>query len=139
MVNLAVGYSLYGLNILPYFISVFISSTAGLLVNFLLNYFFNFKFRGRTLAQQFNSFFIVAMFGTILTAIIAWCTNAILAVNNIYIINIYDLKIKSQFLSHVISVGGVTIYSFFAHKYFSFNIGIKAQCKKIILKSGLVH
>jgi len=66
LTNLFVGWQLYGKGwfpALPYWCATAIAATCGLLVNFGLNYAFNFKFRGRTALQQFSTFCVVALVG----------------------------------------------------------------------------
>lgn len=133
LTNLGIGYILYSNDLLPYFFAVFFGSASGLLVNFLCNYYFNFRYRGRTLIHQFSTFFIVAGVGTLLNALIAklfllfghWLLPALPA-SALKTLLTAHLEIGC----HILSIGVVTFYSFLGHKYFSFNEGIRAFWKK---------
>lgn len=131
--NLVIGYILYSNDVIPYFYAVLCGSASGLLVNFLCNYYFNFRYRGRTLLRQFSTFFIVAGVGTLLNALIA----KLLLLIGLRLLPVLPLTAQCPWLSahlevgcHVLSIGLVTLYSFLGHKYFSFNEGIRAFWKK---------
>ncbi|MDD4702442.1 MAG: GtrA family protein [Desulfovibrio sp.] len=132
LVNLLCGYLLYNANVFPYIVSVFIAASAGLLVNFALNYKLNFKYKGRKLSQQFGTFLVVASIGTLLTAVVAHFSMQLLLFFEIEDIALAGFAVSSQFFAHVFSVGVITVYSFIAHKYFSFNVGIRNQLRKTI-------
>ena len=138
LVNLLCGYLLYNSNVFPYIASVFIAASAGLLVNFILNYKLNFRYKGRKLSQQFGTFLVVAFIGTLLTAVVAHFSMQLLLFFGIEDIALTGFAVSSQFVAHVFSVGLITIYSFIAHKYFSFNVGIRNQLRRTIAnrKSG---
>jgi putative flippase GtrA len=70
IVNLASGWLFYGPTggPLPYWAAVTIAAMNGLLVNFTLNYIFNFRYRGRSAVRQLGTFCIVALVGIALTA-----------------------------------------------------------------------
>lgn len=132
LVNLGCGYALYRAELLPYFLSVFIGAASGLLVNFLLNYYFNFNYRGRGFLSQFRTFFVVATVGTILTAVLARAFLLLFHVGGIVAITVFGWPLTAEFLAHLLSVGVVTIYSFLGHKYFSFNVGIRGQLRNTL-------
>lgn len=138
LVNLICGYFLYNAELFPYIVSVFIAASAGLLVNFFLNYKLNFKYKGRKLSQQFGTFLVVATIGTVLTAIVAHFSMQLLLFFEIEDVALAGFAVSSQFVAHVFSVGVITVYSFIAHKYFSFNVGIRSQVRRTIanIKSG---
>ena len=127
LTNLLVGWLLYqGDNaMLPYSLAVFIGASSGLLVNFGLNYAFNFGFRGRSMLGQFRTFFIVAAVGTLLTAMLARLFLAIMHWLGADGLTFGSQAVTDKLVAHVISVGVVTFYSFVAHKYLSFNLGIR--------------
>ena len=129
LVNLGCGYVLYRLWSLPYFLSVFLGAASGLLVNFMLNYYFNFNYRGRGLLSQFRTFFVVAAGGTVLTAALARAFLTLLHAGGIVSITVLGRAFAAELLAHVLSIGVVTIYSFLGHKYFSFNVGIRGQLR----------
>lgn len=128
-VNLLCGYVLYTYTSLPYMIAVFLAASCGLLINFLLNYFFNFIYRGRSIFSQLATFICIAAFGTLLTALIA---GALLHIFDAFHIKIKFYFINPKFMAQFISVGLVTFYSFIGHKYLSFNEGIIHRCKMVL-------
>lgn len=132
LVNLVCGYLLYSADLFPYIVSVFIAASAGLLVNFALNYKLNFKYEGRKLSQQFGTFLVVASIGTLLTAVVAHFSMQVLLFFEIEDIVMVGFAVSAQFVAHIFSVGVITIYSFVAHKYLSFNVGIRNQLRKTI-------
>lgn len=134
LTNLLVGWQLYGkgqFTALPYWCATAIAATSGLLVNFGLNYVFNFKFRDRSLFQQFSTFCVVALVGVALTSALS---NAILLLLNALAgprIDLGGFAVKSTFAAHFIAVGLTVLYSYPAHKLMSFNVGIRAQFQNI--------
>ena len=132
VVNLLCGYLFYTYTSLPYIIAVFLAASCGLLVNFLLNYSFNFLYRGRPLLSQLATFVCVAMTGTVLTSLIA---AMLLFLFETLSVKIDFLFVTPKFVAQFFAVGLVTFYSFAGHKYLSFNEGIIPRCK-ILLKRG---
>lgn len=131
LVNLAVGGLLYAPSargeLLPYWIAVGIASAAGLLVNFSLNYAFNFQYRGRSAVAQLRTFAIVAMGGVVLTALIASGVRSVATWWSLpATIVVADLSFSVDFLAHFLAVGLVTFYSFVGHSLLSFNAGLRA-------------
>jgi putative flippase GtrA len=132
VVNLGVGRALYTNAAttvwLPYWAAVLIATSSGMVVNFGLNYAYNFTYRGRSALLQFRTFVGVAIVGVGLTALVAegalyvlvathWATSLALG----------SMVLQPEFIAHVFAVGVVTFYSFAAHSAFSFNQGIRAQ------------
>ena len=123
------GFALYAFLDVPYAPAVFIGSVAAIFVNFALNYLFNFHYHGRSMAAQFVTFASVAGIGTVLTTLLAkgllhtglWLFPAL---------SLLDVEVAC----HVLAIGIVTFYSFFAHKYLSFNKGILAPLKTFALR-----
>lgn len=131
LVNLVCGYLLYTYTSIPYFMAVFCAGLCGLMVNFLLNYFFNFVYRKRSMFSQLLTFTLVALFGILLTTLLAEIF--------LYIFVLLDIQfsryfLTPKFLSLFLATGLVTIYSFLVHKFFTFNKGILAQCKDFLTK-----
>lgn len=131
-INLACGYLLYTYTQIPYFIAVFCAGLCGLAVNFLLNYFFNFVYRKRSMFSQLITFTLVALLGIVLTTLLAELF--------LYILVYFDIEvdryfISQKFLSQFLATGIVTIYSFLFHKFLTFNKGILTQCKYFLYKS----
>jgi putative flippase GtrA len=134
LANLLVGWQLYGRGFfpgLPYWCATAIAATCGLLVNFGLNYSFNFKFRDRSAFRQFLSFCVVSLVGVAITSALS---NTILALLNSWHGASFDLagmKVRSDLAAHVCAVGLTVLYSFPAHRCFSFNVGIRAQARRL--------
>ena len=130
IVNLAIGRALYTDTAttawMPYWLAVFISTSAGVVVNFSLNYAYNFTYRGRSAALQFRTFVVVAMVGVGLTALVAETTLRVLRWSGGASLVVGSMAFGPEFLSHVFAVGVVMFYSFAAHSAFSFNDGIRA-------------
>ncbi len=130
LVNLAVGWQLYGSGLfpgLPYWCATAIAAAGGLVVNFGLNYAFNFKFRQRTALQQFSTFCIVALVGVGITSTLS---DGILYLLDAFAgpaIHLGGLEVRSVFAAHFTAVGLTVLYSYPAHKCTSFNVGIRAQ------------
>jgi putative flippase GtrA len=134
LVNLLVGWQLYGTGLfprLPYWCATAIAASAGLLVNFALNYAFNFKFRDRSALQQFSTFCVVSVLGIALTSAMS---DAILSFIILYAgqtFHIGAVAVRSALAAHVCAVGLTVLYSFPAHKFVSFNMGIRAQFRHL--------
>ena len=124
IITIAVGYVLYSTGVLPYTFAVFVGAVASIIVNFLLNYWFNFNYRGRKALSQFNTFFVVAGIGTLLTAGLAKLFLSVFHALDTHAFGIGGRAISSEFVAQVLAVGLVTLYSYAAHKYLSFNEGI---------------
>jgi putative flippase GtrA len=134
LTNLLVGWQLYGRGLfpaLPYWCATAMAATSGLLVNFGLNYAFNFKFRGRSALRQFATFCVVALVGVAITSALS---NGILMLLNALAgprIGLGGFTVKSTFAAHFAAVGLTVLYSFPAHKLMSFNVGIRAQFQNV--------
>lgn len=130
LVNLLVGHALYSgeaTAALPYWMAVVIGAASGLLVNFALNYAFNFRYQGRSAAAQLRTFVIVAVGGVGLMSLLA---SALLQIADW--VGFHDgltlggWHAATPFLAHVLATGLVTFYSFAAHSAMSFNAGLRA-------------
>jgi putative flippase GtrA len=140
VVNLVVGRMLYTLPpfaaLLPYWMAVVIGSAAGLLVNFGLNYAFNFRYRGRSAAAQLRTFVLVALGGVALTGAFASAALALATMLALPArIELAGLSLGADFLAHVAAVGLVTFYSFTAHSLMSFNAGLRAFLLRLLAAS----
>lgn len=134
LANLTVGWQLYGRGLfpaLPYWCATAIAGASGLLVNFTLNYVFNFKFRGRSALEQLSTFCIVALVGVAITSALSSAILALLHASIGAILSLGHLTLTSTFAAHFAAVGLTVLYSFPAHKYMSFNIGIRAQFQHV--------
>lgn len=134
LTNLLVGWQLYGRGLfpaLPYWCATGLAATSGLLVNFGLNYVFNFKFRGRSAFQQFSTFCVVALVGVAITSALS---SGILSLLKAWVGPVLHLgghDVTSAFAAHFTAVGLTVLYSFPAHKCMSFNVGIRAQVQHV--------
>jgi len=130
LTNLVVGWQLYGRGLfpaLPYWCATALAATSGLLVNFGLNYVFNFKFRGRSALQQFVTFCAVSLVGVAITSALSYGTLSLLNTLVGPVFHLGSLQVKSVFAAHFTAVGLTVLYSYPAHKCMSFNVGIRAQ------------
>lgn len=125
------GFALYAFCSVPYAPAVFIGSAAAIFVNFALNYVFNFHYHGRSVQAQFITFASVAGIGTVLTTLLA---KGLLHAG-LWLFPACGL-LDAEVVCHVLAIGIVTFYSFFAHKYLSFNAGILAPLKKLLDRTG---
>lgn len=134
LVNLLVGWQLYGKGhfpALPYWCATAIAASSGLLVNFTLNYAFNFKFRDRSAFDQFSTFCVVALVGVAITSVLSQAILALLMASIGPAFHLGPIAVRSAFAAHVAAVGLTVLYSFPAHKCMSFNVGIRAQFHNI--------
>ena len=134
-ITLSVGWILYGSRLpiqVPYWSATGIAAAAGLIVNFGLNYTFNFKFRDRSASQQFATFGLVAGFGIFLTSALSAAFLHVLeyaAASSSF--DLGNLIVRPQFAAHVMAVGVVALYSFPAHRLVSFNVGIFVRLRQL--------
>jgi putative flippase GtrA len=113
----------------PYSLAVAIGAAAAILVNFGLNYAFNFHFRGRSLLAQLQTFALVALIGVFLTALSASVFYKIILIIGSEDWHSGDAAITAKLVAHILAVGLVTLYSFLAHKFFSFNVGFAGRLR----------
>ena len=132
--NLGCGYALYSAALLPYTLCVFLGALSGLVVNFLLNYFFTFRYKGRSIFSQFQTFFVVAFVGTVLTALLARLFLAALHWGHVVALVVYGYRFSAELLAHAVAVALITFYSYLAHKFFSFNVGFRKR-----IQNGMEH
>jgi putative flippase GtrA len=130
VVNISVGAYLYGSPAIkawaPYWLAVGAGAASGLLLNFALNYLFNFNYRGRSAYAQLATFTVVASGGVVLTAALA---ETFLRLGRLASLPeqfaLWGVSFSDQWCAHVLSVALVTFYSFAAHSAFSFNEGLR--------------
>lgn len=135
VVNLGVGKMLYSVpslaSVVPYWLAVAAGALSGLVVNFTLNYAFNFKYGGRPAGAQLRTFIVVALGGGVLMVLIAhglvWFAGQI-GLNEP--LQVAGVTLQIGFIAHVIATGVLTFYSFAAHSLFSFNVGLRARLKR---------
>ncbi|MBX3500320.1 MAG: GtrA family protein [Alphaproteobacteria bacterium] len=136
LVNIGVGKSLYSVpaitEVVPYWLAVAIGAASGLLVNFGLNYAFNFRFQGRSAGAQLRTFVVVAVGGVALTALIAHSLVALAGWTGLASpLRIAGIALETGFIAHVMATGLVTFYSFAAHSAFSFNVGLRTRLLRL--------
>jgi putative flippase GtrA len=130
VVNLATGWTLYGAGLMPALPSWFATgaaASAGLIVNFGLNYSFNFRFRARSAIDQFRTFCFVAGLGIVLQSFLASVLRFFLELTVGPVFEFAGRAVHATFAAHCTAVALVAIYSFPAHKYLSFNVGVRAR------------
>jgi putative flippase GtrA len=141
LTTLSTGWVLYGTGLfpgLPYWCATGAAAFAGLVVNFSLNHFLNFRFRERSAFQQFSTFFVVSGVGALLSSCLSvallhlfeFCFGNSLPPGGIIV--------PSKLAAHVGAVALVALYSFPAHKFLSFNIGIGARLRQLKVLIRLV-
>jgi putative flippase GtrA len=134
LANLLVGWQLYGKGFfpgLPYWCATAIAAVCGLLVNFGLNYSFNFKFRDRPAFRQFSTFCIVSLVGVAITSALSRSILALFTAWGGPTFLLAGMNVRSDLAAHACAVGLTVLYSFPAHKCLSFNIGIRAQARRL--------
>ncbi len=138
LVNLVVGRAIYSdsASLLPYWLAVTIAASAGMVVNFGLNYAYNFTQRRRGAFLEFRTFVIVASVGVALTALLAALALRVLLWASVPEFKIGPLAVTPEFLSHVFAVGAVTFYSYAAHSAFSFRQGLRAGVRQALGRGG---
>jgi hypothetical protein len=111
---------------------VAIGSACGLLVNFGLNYTFNFSFQGRSAGAQLRTFIVVAVGGVALTALFAQGLVALAGWLGVASpVRLAGMALEIGFIAHVMATGLVTFYSFAAHSAFSFNVGLRTRLMRV--------
>jgi len=140
VVNLGVGALAYAhgpASLLPYWLAVLLAASCGLLVNFVLNHIWNFRFRARSTMAQLRTFIVVATIGTVLTVVLAEGGLRLLLALGIDRVPLpLSFTVSARFAAHFCAVGLVTFYSFFAHRYFSFNIGFRGRLRQFVSSRG---
>lgn len=134
LTTLGTSWLLYGARLLPdlpYWCATGVGATAGLIVNFVLNYLFNFRYHQRSIAQQFVTFFLVAWFGVVLTSGISEMCLLLLSAIGIDKIGTGHLLFDKNLMANVTAVALVALYSFPAHKFISFNVGLNARMSQL--------
>jgi putative flippase GtrA len=137
LANLLVGWQLYGRGFfpaLPYWCATAIAAACGLLVNFSLNYSLNFKFRERSALRQFSTFCVVSLVGVAITSALSNTIFALLTVWRGPTFHLAHTNIRSDLAAHVCAVGLTVLYSFPAHRCVSFNVGIRAQARRLYVQ-----
>ncbi len=122
-IGLRFVFSHWGMQYIP---AVSTSYFAGMIINFMLNRNFNFPRSDRRFIQEVKTFIIIALIGLILTNIISGVSNILIQKMGLFSFQL------SETVSHVIAVGIVSIYSFFAHKYITYRGGLRDVYMKML-------
>ncbi|MFY0692789.1 MAG: GtrA family protein [Paracoccaceae bacterium] len=121
LVNLAVGYLLYGVagfaGPLTYPLSVAFAFACGMAVSFVLNRQFTYDRSGRAVGHEMRDFFLVSLVGLFLNTGIAW---GLYAVAPGAIAGLLPVSLMPETAAHLTAVAITAIYSFLAHKWISF-------------------
>jgi len=139
LANLLAGWLLYGAQLvpgLPYWCATATAAAIGLVVNFALNYSYNFTFRERPALHQFQTFCAIAAVGILLTSAISAGLKAVFEDWLGPSLALAGLTIRADFAAHFMAVGLVALYSFPAHKAISFNVGIRARLRQLRASFG---
>jgi putative flippase GtrA len=136
LVNIGVGKTLYSVPslaaVVPYWLAVAIGAASGLLVNFGLNYSFNFSFQGRSAGAQLRTFIVVAVGGVALMSLIAYSLVGLADwIGLASPVRVAGIALQVGFIAHVMATGLVTFYSFAAHSAFSFNVGLRTRLMRL--------
>tara|TARA_Y100001968_G_C19020544_1_gene554941 strand:- start:199 stop:648 length:450 start_codon:yes stop_codon:yes gene_type:complete len=124
--NVISRYILSGYFSIAYYISISIAYVLGLFVNFFLNSNYNFPKSDRSNKQVLHTFFIIGLGGLILTEFLSHILLHFFEKNFVS----YNSE-TIETMAHIVAVGMVFIYSFFAHKYFTYRDGIWKTLKTI--------
>ncbi len=124
LVNIAVGYLLYGMaglnGTFGYPVSVALAFISGMGVSFVLNRRFTYPPSGRARQREMMDFFAVSVIGLTLTTVIAQALH--LGMPEM-LAQVTPAGVLPETLAHIAAVGITAIYSFIAHKYVSFRRG----------------
>jgi len=122
--NIGSGYLLYTLLGFKtgwrYGISVALAFLVGMGVSFTLNRSHTFAPSGRRLHKELLTFFLVSLGGLLLTVALSNLLRGLL------LTRLPD-AVNPELAAHAVAVGLVALYSFTAHKLFSFGRGIRNQ------------
>lgn len=124
LVNLLVGYFLYGIlgfdNGIAFALSVAVAFISGMGVSFALNRRFTYAASGRSKRFELRDFLGVSVVGLALTTGLAYWLDATAHRTLASIVSSLPGAVLPETLAHIIAVGLTAIYSFFAHKLISF-------------------
>jgi len=131
--NLATGRLLYGPGFgawIPYWCATALAAATGMVVNFALNHALNFRFRQRSAARQFQTFCAVSGLGIVLTAGLSSALRSLVERLLGAQFPFLGATVDADFAGHFLAVGLVALYSYPAHRFLSFNIGIRARLRQ---------
>ena len=107
-----------------------LAAATGMVVNFALNHALNFRFRQRSAARQFQTFCAVSGLGVVLTAGLSSALRALVEGLLGAQFPFLGARVDADFAGHFLAVGLVALYSYPAHRFLSFNIGIRARLRQ---------
>jgi len=99
----------------------------GMSVNYTLNKYLTFPKGPRRSVHELRTFFMIAFGGLLLTNIIAIAIVFLL----MHIISLAGQRQLIETVAHITAVGITAIYSFFGHKYFTFQNGIRIGLRRL--------
>lgn len=130
LVNIGSRFVFSTVFLFPFPVSVTVAYCLGMVANYLLNRNFNFPKGPRGVIHEIRTFFIVAIFGLFLTNGLALLFKALFD----YLVgNMLNLK-GIEMAAHITAVGLTAIYSFFAHKHFTYRQGIRQEIRVLFHK-----
>jgi putative flippase GtrA len=136
VVNLVVAWLFYAAgdaSHVPYWAATAIGGVAGLCTNFVLNYSLNFKFRRRSAIQQFQTFCVVAGFGIAITSGASTVLRSLLYPAFGHSIDFHFGMLRTDLIADLAAVGLTIFYSYPAHKILSFNVGLRARLRQLVV------
>jgi len=130
LANLLSRYCLSGFLGVNFIAAVVVAYCIGLFVNFLLNKYLNFKRHDRKTHEQLRTFVVVALGGLIVT------TGLSAVIKDYLLLHLGNGVIQDkETAAHVIAVGVTTFYSFFMHKWFTFDAGIRHKLFHLVRRT----
>ncbi|MDU8913264.1 GtrA family protein [Aestuariicoccus sp. MJ-SS9] len=138
LVNLAIGYLLYGIGglngVFGYTFSVSCAFLSGMGVSFVLNRRFTFDATDRAARTQLPDFLAVSIGGLMLTAGLS----NLLVYSHLLVLPLPKaITVAEETTAHSVAVGLTAIYSYFAHKYVSFRKKASGGAALASLETGL--
>jgi putative flippase GtrA len=134
--TLAVGWVLYqpyAAHHLPYWLTTSLAAACGLLISFLLNYLY-FRFEERSVVHQFGTFAIVSWIGVLLTGALS---QALLVPFHLLLAHQgFGTSVAPKFAAHFTAVALMVLYSFPAHRFISFNVGLRARFDQLVRREA---
>jgi putative flippase GtrA len=130
LANLVSRYYLSDFFGISFTVAVVIAYTLGLLVNFFLNKYLNFKRHDRKTHDQLRTFVVIALGGLAVTTILS------VVIKDYLLLHLGNTLIQDkETAAHVTAVGVTTFYSFFMHKWFTFDAGIRHKLFHLIRRT----
>ena len=104
----------------PFALAIMLGALAGMAVNFTLSRRLVFGQQGRIGRGQVLRFFLISLSTLVLRVVVAFAAMAILSLPPFAGLASLPIDAPATRLAHIVAMGLVTIYSFFAHKHISF-------------------